>query len=293
MKKLSSILLAVLLALCMAVGFLACETSLNEPQDDGYCDPKGKVWYNRVSLPNLSDPFEESYDGIYSIEIDDSGKVVFKPSDGVILNGDLTASNRETHEITDISIQFEDGTTATGTCRKGKSTTGETVPFLDIMRRDLSGILSFYYFSDKQQLSKVEFETYRSQFIDFLIDVYQTDEFPTEEEIENNELYQKFVDYSQIDPCCGGPFTYFIAEKVVIEKVERKIYYEDSIVLTLTLNGGGETRADTSNTFATTIKNGEIIEMPLSEVVEGECLIVRGKGHGNYNVDGIIYIQND
>lgn len=279
MKKLSSILLAVLLALCMAVGFLACETSLNEPQDDGYCDPKGKVWYNRVSLPNLSDPFIESYDGIYSIEIDNSGKVVFKPSDGVILNGDLTASKSERQKIMNISIQFEDGTTATGTCYKTDN---------DFRGLSIYYLSKSYYFTGKRQYTKQEVEDYRSQLIQLLVEVYNEERFfPSQNEIKSNDLYKEYTDFSQVDPCCGGPITYTEADSAVIEDIYD--YYDGS--LTIYAYGQRFIGYIYPDVYFAVIKDGKLYKLSASEMRTGQCLIVRLNGGSQY-IKGVIYVED-
>lgn len=264
-EKLLTIGLAVLLMLCMSISLVGCSVT--------YYDPRGKEWYNCASLPSIEEPFNAIYDGCYSIQTDKDGNVLFKPLNGEEINGKLTiSSNDEYSNSTSISIAFENGKTARGTCYKNH--------------------LSIYYdnrgygFRDERQLSKEEFETCRSQFIELLINVYETGNFPTQQEIENNDLYKKFTNYSQIDPCCGGPIVYDTVEKATIEAIEIMEYGKR-----IFLDTGGERIYGymmEEDIVVASIKNGEIKELALSDVKEGECLISLNS-NGLYR---IFYIEN-
>ena len=273
MKKILSIGLAVVLTMCMGLSLVGCFSY--------YHNPKGKEWYNIASLPYISNPFNAIYDGCYSIQIDKDGTVAFKTLKGEEIKGTLSTSfgHKNLSSFADISIQFENGKTATGKCST----------------KDKERTLSIYYdgrtykFGEKRQLSKEEFETYRSQFVQFLISVYQTGSFPTEQEIENNSLYQQFTNYFQIDPCCGGPFVYDTVRKGTIEKIEDVNSWKE---LTLTVDGERVVCETESDTFVALIKNGEITELDLSDIKEGECLI---SYEGSYNIAviGVFYIETD
>ena len=149
MKKFLSVCFAILLTICMSISFVGCSSF--------YCNPRGKDWYNYISLPNIANPFNEIYDGSYSIQIDKEGNVVFKTLDGEELKGTLSTSLNLENTLTDVSIQFENGKTVTGHCQKGKEWRMLTINY-DYM---------IYRFSGTRQMSKEEFETYRSQFIEF------------------------------------------------------------------------------------------------------------------------------
>ena len=85
MKKILSIIFSVIFTLCLALSFAGCNISF-------YCDPKGEEWYNAAEFPNISDPFQEIYDGSYSIQIDKSGNVTLKTLEGETVNGTLSTS---------------------------------------------------------------------------------------------------------------------------------------------------------------------------------------------------------
>ena len=280
-KRLLTIGLAVLLTLCMSVSFSSCISF--------YCDPKGKDWYNSISLPCISSPFNEIYDGSYSIRIDEDGGVVFKPLDGEEIKGTLTTSLNPRNTRTNVDIAFENGKTAWGYCytrNKGRSLT-----IIDDNRS--------YVFTDKRQLSKEEFEIYRNQFIAFLSNVYETGLFPTREEIENNSLYKKFTNYYQIDPGHGGPIHYETLERVTIEKIETVEKY-GKISKEITVNIDGESvvcQLELMNVVR--VKNGELQALSENDIMEGDCLIVRQgywnglEGKEEYRIFGIFYLENN
>lgn len=271
MRKFLSVVLAVLLIVCTGLTLVGCASS--------YYDPRGKKWYNATPTPNITYPFREIYDGCYAIQIDKDGNTELQTLNGEVVKGKLSVSFRKKNILKSavISVEFENGKTATGSCSK----------------RDNTRSLSIYYdgvtynFTDTRQLSKDEFDAYRAQFTEFLIGVYQTGVFPSETEIENNSLYQKFTNYFQIDPCCGGPFVYDTVRKGTIEKIEDVNRWKE---LTLTVDGERVVCETESNTFVALIKNGEITELDLSDIKEGECLISY-EGSYNIGVIGVFYIE--
>lgn len=264
-EKLLTIGFAVLLVLCTSISLIGCSV---------VCfDPRGREWYNSISLPSIEEPFNEIYDGCYSIQIDKDGNVLFKPLNGEEINGKLTISSNDKYSnSTGIAIEFENGKIARGSCYKTS--------------------LSIYYdnesysFRDERQLSKEEFEICRAQFIELLINVFQTGNFPTQQEIENNDLYKEFTNYYQIDPCCGGPIVYDTVEKVTIEAIEIMEYGKRIV-----LDTGGERFYGykmEEDIIVASIKNGELKELALSDVKEGECLVsLNSKG-----IYRIFYIEN-
>ncbi len=270
-----------MLTLCMSVSFSSCISF--------YCDPKGKDWYNSISLPNISNPFNEIYDGSYSIRIDEDGGVVFKPLDGEEIKGTLTTSLNPRNTRTNVSIEFENGKTAWGYCY-----TRDKGRYLTIIFGNKS-----YVFTDKRQLSKEEFEVYRSQFIAFLSNVYETGVFPTQEEIENNSLYKQFTNYYQIDPGHGGPIHYETLERVTIEKIESVENYGD-IIKEITVNINGESVVCQLDLMvAARIRNGELQALSESDITEGDCLMGRYRyWHGleereEYRILEIFYLENN
>ena len=275
MKKLQKILtvgLALLFTFCLRISLSGCSSP--------YCDPKGKDWYNSISLPNISNPFNEIYDGSYSIKIDKDGNVLFKPLDGEEIKGKLSSStNNEVNSWTEISIEFENGKTAEGRCDK-TDTKRHLVIFYES---------NGYAFTDTRKMSKEEFETYRSLLIQFLTNAYETGAFPSQEEIESNKLYKEFTNYFQIDPCCGGPIVYDTVKKVIIENLETTQYGKK---FSLNVNGERTYCEMEEDIVVASIKNGTIKELTLNDVKEGECLIVQ-ENRQNYSIKGIFYIEND
>lgn len=277
LKKLLSILLSCLLMLCMSISLFGCSTF--------YCDPKGKDWYNSISLPNISNPFNEIYDGCYSIQIDKEGNVLFKPLNGEEIKGKITTRFNDKHFWTDVTIQFENGSWSSGKCYKH-----DTRRFLTINsdRR--------YTFTDKRQFSKEEFENNRRQFIDFLTNVYQTGIFPTKQEIAVNSLYQQFTNYFQIDSHHGGPIVYDRVEKANIIKIETT---ENGKEITLAIEE--ETivcQIETENFIVANISNDKITELSESDITLGDCLVQKlSYWHGlygtyEYSISKIFYFNN-
>ena len=276
-KKIWTIWFAVLLMLFMSISFSACSNF--------YCDPKGKDWYNLISLPSISNPFNEIYDGCYSIKIDKDGSVLFKPLNGEEVKGNITTSFNDKHFWTDVTIQFEDGTWSSGKCYSNKSGRVLTINYGQE-----------YRFTDKRQLSKEEFESNREQFIDFLTNVYQRGVFPAQQEIESNSLYQQFTNYYQIDPCCGGPIVYDIVERATIENIET---IENGKEITLTV--GEESivcQIETENFIVANVSNDKITELSKNDISLGDCLVQKTSfWHGlygtyEYRITRIFYFNN-
>ena len=278
MKKISTVILSVILFICSCLSFTSC---LNK-----YCDPRGKAWYNYTSLPDISNPFAATYDGSYSVQIDKKGNIEFKTLNGDVLTGTLSCSFDRDRYLADIDIQFDNGETAGGYCEqtsKGRN--------LKLIYKHTS-----YEFGDKRQTSKEEFEEYRRQFVGFLTNVYETGVFPTEEEIKVNSDYRQFTDYHQIDPCCNGPIDYEQLEKAVIEKVEIAEYNERIAIIMV--NVGGESFSCeviiSSLEIALITRDGEIKELGIDEVKEGGCLLTKyGYGEDLYSLSRIFYIEGN
>ena len=277
MKKLLSLIFSVFFTICMALSCTACNMSF-------YCDPKGKTWYNSIVFPNIENPFQELYDGSYSIEIDKKGNVTFKTLDGEELKGTMSTSPAKHTLGTDVNIQFKNGKTAHGYCEQDKY--GRT---LRIYYEDKS-----YVFGEKQQLSKEEMLAYRGEFIQFLTNVYQTGVFPTEEEIKNNQAYQKYTGYIQIDPCCGGPFVYDTLEKATIEKIEPIKNNINSAELTLTIK---ETVVCPvwEDVCVTVIKDGAFEKGSFSDIRTGDCLVMPNRYYSSgdeiHSISSIFYFE--
>lgn len=275
MKKYLSLLIAIFISVYLVLNSAGCLSSR--------CDPRGKDWYNYTAYPYISTPFNELYDGSYSIKIDERGNVQLKTLNGETINGVLTIENKENSKITNVYIEFENGKKAEGSCLEGNS----------------ERVLNFYYeansyrFYDSPSQTKEELDQYRSQFIDFLSNVYKTETFPTQEEISTNDLYRRFTYYRQIDPCCNGPIVYDSVEKATIEKIEPLKYGNK---LTVTVNGESREYQSEQNVTIAVIRNGELKKLDPSEIHEGECLISKEYHYRNgepYYEAAIIYYVED
>ena len=278
MKKVFSICLTCFLSAFICLSAIACKSF--------YCDPKGKDWYNLISLPTIENPLNEIYDSSYSIEIEKDGDVIFTPLNGEPLKGTITTSRKNNTTRTQISIQFENGQVVSGECYK--SDAGRTLEF----RYNYET----YRFTNKRQLSKEEFETYRKDFIGFLTNVYETNAFPTQEEIENNTFYRQITNYRQIDPCCNGPIEYETVERATIENAEIA-----GTTAKLIVNASGDTFDCSvySELAVYEIIDGEIKELSFNEIRDGNCLISRSKfwngtlGIYEYGVARIFYLEEN
>jgi len=269
MKK-TLIIVPILLIL---LGLVSCSINQNSPS---YCDPRGKEWYNTVELPNIAHPFRVSYDGIYTIFIDEDGQVELKLADGEIAKGTFSKAKGSYN----ISIKFDNGETTTGLCIKDG-----TNRFLQVAYKGET-----YSFRNNRQLSKEEFDNYQKEFINFLNQVYDTGIFPTLEEVQSNDLYKKFTDMHQIDPHCGGPIVYHELVKTTILEIEPSQYTTDITIMLDGVSTVVEMVEDSSCVLIT--KDGEIKKLLLEDIKASECLI---KINTNYypknRVVSIYYIE--
>ena len=260
--------------LCISFSFIGCSTF--------YCDPKGKDWYNLASLPSIYAPFNEVYDGSYYIKIDKNGEVIFKPLNGEEIKGTVTTYPHEVQFFTCLTIQFENGKVAGGTCKTTRTGRSLSITY------DRT-----YQFTDKRQLSKEEVEGVRHQFIDFLSSVYQTGVYPTQQEIATNSLYRQFTNYHQIDPCCGGPIVYDIIQRATIIKIEPTI---DGKAITLSVKEETITcLIETNNFIVASINNNQIIEMIENDITPGDCLVQISPIYESdkiYEIYRIFYLNN-
>ena len=272
MKKLLSISLVILLAICASTVFFGCGTS-------SYCDPKGKYWYNYMELPSVINPYRAVYDGSYTVTIYEDGTAYFNPGSQV-LKGQLIGSSSDKNSYL---MQFEDGTTAKVSCSKSKN-----YRYLSLIYED-----KIYSFSGNKQYTKDEFDNYLSQFIEFLSSVYQTGDFPTEEEIKDNDIYWEFTSCRQIDPCCNGPLVYSTVEKITITRVS---ITEDESIIVFKTKDGAFVREVKNDFFVASIKDGQLITLTLKDITEGECLAAIYDGCYGFTdrtlIAGIYYIND-
>ena len=275
MKKILSIIFSVLFTLCLALSFAGCNISF-------YCDPRGKEWYNAAGFPSISNPFQEIYDGSYSIQIDESGNVTLTTLEGETVNGTLSTSLERGSLLT--SIQFEDGGTRTAICKQDKY--GRYLRF-SYKNQD-------YSFYGERCVSQEEMVAYRGQLIQFLTNVYQTGVFPTTAEIKNNILYERFTNAYQIDPGCGGPYVYKKVEQATIEKVE---VVEDSQAKKLTIKANDRSVICVvgNDISVTMIRDGAFEKLAFSDIKEGKCLVIPYQFYSNGVIEedilGIFYFE--
>lgn len=290
MKKTIIIAITFLLIACTTLSLAGC--IFDKSTRSTFCDPKGKEWHNFEHFPSIGAPCSEVYEGGYSIKIDDNGNVEFKLITGEVLKGTLTilSVKKKTGTRSYISIQFENGKTVSGDCIQNKS--GR---FLDFIYEN-----RIYQFSDKIRCTKEEMDVYRGQLVEFLIGVYKTGVFPTQEEIANNELYRKFTGYSQVDPHHGGPIRYKTAERA---KVLNVFMLNDIASVYVDINGEVvECTTDGGLPKCYEIKNGTIQRIEVEskyDVKKGECLISREKKYSyendktTYEINDIIYVESN
>lgn len=282
MKKTIAIVLTVMFIICATLSLVGCTfNSL-------FCDPSGKEWHNYVAYPSIYNPCREIYDGSYSIEIDKKGNVEFKLLTGEVLKGVLTTSfNIKNKQRPTIFIEFENGSKAEGWCTQDSE--GRKLYFW------YNG--KVYNFSDKVQCTKEEMDAYRSQFVEFLINVYETGVFPTREEIESNKLYKRFTGYARQDAGHSGNVGYAIAERAKIQYVSIR---NDIRSVVVNINGVIVDCIVDYNAPVKCyeIKNGTIQEIEMDNILDikkGECLILRG-GISNgdeitYHITDIFYVE--
>ena len=128
-----------------------------------------------------------------------------------------------------------------------------------------------------------------------MTNVYETGKFPTQEEIVNNDLYQQFTSYCQIDPCCGGPIVYDIVEKATIEKIAEVEEWGEETKLRVNVNGEiFDCEEIESITVVSIGKDGEIKKLTYEDIRDGQCLVSRNSYYSNgetYSIDRIFYIE--
>lgn len=239
-----------------------------------YCDPRGKTWYNRTSLPSISRPYKELYDGSYTINIDREGNVLFKPLEGDEIKGKMIVYPDEKYKEARITIEFENGITSHGECRKNKN--GRSLYF--------EYMSSYYNFSEERGIFKEASEEYRAGLIEFLYGIYETGEFPTEQEIEENELYMNYTNYHQVDPGHGGPVIYDLVDKATVEEID----FENKLI-TLTVNGETYQVIFGEETQVSYVSDGKIVEMGIEDLATGECLVVH---FNSVFLNHIYYLEN-
>lgn len=184
------------------VSLFGCDINGNRPKPT--IDMLYENWYNCASLPNMKDPFQESYDGCYKIEIDSENNVIFNTINAEQLQGILEYEEKE--YTYDINIIFENNDTA-----KGSLSMSDDVPYLRLSYKGFS-----YCFTNHKCISKDEFILYRNGFNEFLRNAFFNDNYPSLEEVEFNHLYSQYTNFVHIDPCCNGPKVYVGVEKVSV-----------------------------------------------------------------------------
>lgn len=253
MKRFIVSVLSFCLIACLIIGLLLIWFK------DHNCNPCGKDWRNDTSGPTLIHPFNENYDGACSIKIDRDGNVLFKPIDSEQIKGKLTTYSERFGSGTDIVIEFEDGTTSRGGCYW----------YCGARRLHFEYKSEYYWFSNKSGESKEEIEEQRSELIAFMRSIYDGGAFPTKDEIKENNAYKTFTLYKPGDSAHGGPSSYFIAQKVTIDKLDLEN-------MTVTMNRDGEMVQEAiDDSFAVIcVSNGEFKEITADESISGDCLVV-------------------
>lgn len=244
-----------------------------------YCNPREKEWYNNISLPRISYPYNETYDGSYTIKIDGDGNVLFKPLNGEEIKGTMTVTPNDTYSSAKIFIEFENGETSDGRCHIYQN------------RRYLSFEYEskYYSFTDERKFSRKEVEEYRAGLIAFLYEVFETGEYPTQQEIKANSVYRAYTGYYQIDPGCGGPIVYDVCKKATVENVD----YENSLI-TIKIDGETKKLLFNDKIMVAYVNDGQFNELSASDLAPGECLVVTD----NYSddlirLDRIYYFGNN
>ena len=235
------------------VSLFGCDINGNRPKPT--IDMLYENWYNCASLPNMKDPFQESYDGSYKIEIDSKNNVIFNTINAEQLQGILEYEEKE--YTYDINIIFENNDTA-----KGSLSMSDDVPYLRLSYKGFS-----YCFTNHKCISKDEFILYRNGFNEFLRNAFFNDNYPSLEEAEFNHLYGQYTNFVHIDPCCNGPKVYVGVNKVLVEKEfennEFIVTYQDDTVKNI---NSGEIEA------IVLVKLDGTFEK-LNEIKEGICYI--------------------
>ena len=233
-------------------------------------------WYNCSILPSMDDPFVEVYDGCYSIDIDENNNVTFKSIDQEELTGTLEYKENEYS----ISIQI--------TFSNNKISNGR------LTIRDDSPYLFFYYngvnhcFTKSKMMSKEEFELYRNNFNEFLRESYINNSYPSNEEVENNELYKQYTNFVHIDPCCNGPKMFVGVKKIHVtyddETGQVTVKYDDGRIENLQLYDIDK---------IVLVKLDGTFEL-LDQVQDGECFLTNQIENGQYyasNSPSLFYFE--
>ena len=265
-------ILSICLVICLIIGFLFLWFR------SYYCNPSGKDWYNYTAFPDINSPYNEIYDGSYSIKIE-GDNVIFKPSNGEEVKGKITVTPEDEHyDSADITIEFENGITAHGYC----------------VRRNDGRILSFdyaeehYLFEGKRGTSKEEMLEYRAGLIEFLYSIYETGYFPTLEEIEANSLYKEYTNFRQTDPAHGGPKHCAVLSKVTIEEVD----FENCLITVRNAEGETKQFRYDDETEVSYVSNGQIHKMSIEDLTVGDCLIT-DDGIDYSSTDDVIYFYKN
>jgi hypothetical protein len=163
--------------------------------------------------------------------------------------------NEKNYRVTNASILFENGETARLRC----STSGQ--------KRSMSIYYDAetYSFTNQRQETKEELDAYRRQFIDFIVGVYETGDFPSREEILASPIYTKYTN------CYKYSSDAEVYRWDTLKKATVKSVYEDRIALNV--NGQAMTFEEDQNTFVALIKNGALQRLKIGEVRLGKCLI--------------------
>lgn len=249
MKKILFSMFLLVFGLCL----VGCDISDNTEKPS--IDMLYSDWYNCCKLPNIEDIFAEVYDGCYSIEIDENNDVIFKSINQEQLNGILEYEEKE--YTFDIKITFENNEIANGSL----SIINDS-PYLHFFYKGVN-----HCFTKSKVISKEEFELYRSEFNAFLRESFINDNYPSIEEVENDELYRRYTNFYQIDPCCNGPKIYVGANKVsVISDLEKG-------EITATYNDGTIDNINISDIYNIVLVKLDGTFECLEQVQDGQCFL--------------------
>ena len=213
-------------------------------------------WYNCQELPSLKDPFVKIYDGSYSIEIERNNTVKFKTIDNEVLIGQLTYEKKQLYRI-EIKIIFENNTST----YSGRLQIVNGGPYLNFKYEDYE-----YTFTSIKSISKDELETYSVNFNSFLWDCYINDNYPTLEEVKENEMYKNYTYFHLIDPCCN------YVDYIRVNKVNISINTKYNELNVLFSDGKVENKTISSINDIILVKKDGTFER-LEEIQEGKCYL--------------------
>lgn len=235
-------------------------------------------WYTTDELPNIENPFNESYNGMYTIKIDRNNEVNFTTIDGEKLTGTLVYEKNKNGNTINVKITFDNNDIVSG-----KLSVYNKVHYLNFNYNNYR-----YSFSSKKTISKEGFEAYRNKFNAFLRGTFVHNYFPIMEEVVDNNLYKAYTNFYQIDPGCGGPLVYTNAKNAVIsidsEKDIIDLKYIEHIDCTDYTHYGHHTHYTSNDSrFVKEMKISQIEGMALVKMdgtfekidapLNGECLI--------------------